>query len=167
MSKERQRKNPILEFRGDEMSVSYKYARVQTPGEEAELKRYYQWRFSKGVSQKIPIEEINVKPKAGERFTAQIHFRVRLRESLYIGLWQVHQENNKALTRLIDRLKEYRTWIQVNEAQVELINWAIENLDEIVHPKKSIPQNIQSYLDWKREMATRTDWPEIIEAERQ
>jgi hypothetical protein len=150
-----------LEFKGNDLHVELEYERVQTLGEEAERKSFYQWRWESERGVRIPLDQISVRPKAGEVYPVMIYFRLAVGQPLYIGVWGVHQENPRALPKAMEWINYFKDNFVSDNQHRELLDWTLEGFDQIINPKGPLPPGIRGYLAEREVRANRTYWPMV------
>lgn len=151
-----------LEFKDKDLHVELEYERVQTLGEEAERKSFYQWRWEREKGVRIPLDQILVRPRAGEVHSVTIYFRLALGQPLYSGVWGVHQENPNALPKAVEWINYFKDNFVLEEQRRELLDWTLGGLDQIINPKEPLSPEVRGYLEERENRAKRTYWP-IVE----
>ncbi len=112
------------------LKVDIKYERVYTEREEEQAKYYFRWKFSKKEGREIPIEKIEVEPRAGDIIEERTVFGVLPDRELYADLERVNRIAPYVIPLLIADLKRYG---KKNKDKKKLVEHAIKDLEKIVN----------------------------------
>jgi hypothetical protein len=124
-----------VNFKGAQATICFHHFIVETEESESFRKQMYQEKFSRRAGREIPLEQIEVTPKAGEKWSARTCFQVKPgQEELYIGLRRIHRETPEVLPEVIRELEVYRERSRLSRTRRGLIENALGGLRRIISP---------------------------------
>jgi hypothetical protein len=121
----------FIDCEGSILKIRVIYEQCTTKEEEEFLRRSYQSKLYGKTGRKVPLEEIEVHPTAGEVSEITAFFSVRLGEPLYVGLPKIHQRAPYVLPLLIKDLETYRKE-NPREPEVQLVQRTITGLRKVI-----------------------------------
>lgn len=121
-----------IELIGSCLDIRLDYESPTTKEEVEAILDYFEHRFSLRIGEEISRGEITTNIKEGDLNERITRFRVKLGESLYIGLEKIHQEVPYVLPNLMDDLERYIGDHDLQDAETRLIHQTVRDLRRII-----------------------------------
>ena len=124
-----------IEMNGETLVVKIKYEGIMTETDDLMTRKAYRKYFSLKKGLKISIDEIEIKPCAGDRTSFESGFGIQLgRQINYEDLRKIHERNPEALERLREDLTKYAE--SRKEPGLQLANCFINGIDKFLERRK-------------------------------
>jgi hypothetical protein len=132
-----------LGFHSTSLDVGINYYEVQTEEWVNFMKSFYQYRYLERFGEKLPLDQIRIRPEIGKQIKATFHFSVALSEETPLkqecrnhGLSTLNEKNPSTLLKLTEVLARYQDIPTLSNQQRELIDKAGLIISDIVAPKR-------------------------------